>query len=107
MKDVIERLKATAEHLSINPTKTNWGEDCAENLASDIEAVLNELDKLQERSDRYYELIMCVETKHPNETRHETAVRYIRQRETAMPEAAKEAIVAPETTETGNDCNKD
>jgi len=31
--------------------------------------------------DLYNELIMAVHTKFPNETRHETALRYIRQRE--------------------------
>ena len=31
--------------------------------------------------ERYYELIMAVETKHPNETRHQTALRYIREAE--------------------------
>ena len=30
---------------------------------------------------RYYELIMAVSTKHPNETRHETALRYIQEAE--------------------------
>ena len=29
----------------------------------------------------YYELLHAVEKKHPNETRHETALRYIRERE--------------------------
>ena len=29
----------------------------------------------------YYELLYAVEKKHPNETRHETALRYIRERE--------------------------
>ena len=34
-------------------------------------------------SDRYYELLYAVETKFPNEFRHETALRYIRERENA------------------------
>lgn len=39
-----------------------------------------------ERADRYYELIMAVGHKFPGETRHETALRYIRERETAAGE---------------------
>lgn len=35
-----------------------------------------------ERELRYEELIMAVGNKYPNETRHETALRYIRQAET-------------------------
>ena len=35
----------------------------------------DELDKLQ---TKYQEIIYSVGQKHPNETRHETAVRYIR-----------------------------
>lgn len=31
--------------------------------------------------EKYYELIMAVESKFPNETRHETALRYIKERE--------------------------
>jgi hypothetical protein len=36
------------------------------------------------RADRYYELIMEVGCKVPGETRHETALRYIREREAAL-----------------------
>ena len=32
-------------------------------------------------SKQYQELIMAVESKYPNESRHETALRYIRERE--------------------------
>jgi hypothetical protein len=34
-----------------------------------------------ELSEQYHELIMAVERKFPGESRHETAVRYIRERE--------------------------
>ena len=41
----------------------------------------------------YYQLLYAVESKHEGETRHETALRYIRERETtiAVHEAAKES----------------
>ena len=32
-------------------------------------------------SEEYYELIFAVQTKYPGETRHETALRYIREAE--------------------------
>ncbi len=32
--------------------------------------------------DKYYELLYAVETKYPNESRHETALRYIKEAET-------------------------
>jgi len=35
----------------------------------------------EELEKKYYELIYAVATKHPNESRHETALRYIRERE--------------------------
>ena len=33
------------------------------------------------KREEYYELILSVEKKHPGETRHETALRYIQERE--------------------------
>lgn len=41
-------------------------------------------------SDKYYEMLMAVETKHPGESRHETALRYIREREGFTVEAKEE-----------------
>ena len=45
-------------------------------------------DQLQEELDealliniRYYQLLFVVENKYPNETRHETALRYITEKE--------------------------
>ena len=34
-------------------------------------------DALKEMTEKYWELLMAVETKHPDETRHQTALRYI------------------------------
>jgi len=42
---------------------------------------MKEIDILNDLSVKYYELLWAVETKHPNETRHETALRYIMERE--------------------------
>ena len=43
----------------------------------------NENYEIRGAAELYYELIMAVGTKFPNETRHETALRYIRERETS------------------------
>lgn len=43
------------------------------------------LDVEKKIDDYYYELIMAVETKYPNETRHETALKYIKQAEHGGP----------------------
>ena len=43
-----------------------------------IEDVIKDLEEIR---DKYFELIMQVESKYPNESRHETALRYIREAE--------------------------
>ena len=48
----------------------------------------DEIDRLEKQ---YYELLYAVSKKHEGETRHDTALRYIRERESAPCEAAKEA----------------
>ena len=40
------------------------------------------VDDVKDREhDKYYELIMAVANKYPNETRHQTALRYIKEAE--------------------------
>jgi hypothetical protein len=41
----------------------------------------NLLRAYKDLSDKYYELLGAVGNKYPDETRHETALRYIRQAE--------------------------
>lgn len=41
------------------------------------------LERDKELQDKYHQLIFEVQTKHPDESRHETALRYIRERENA------------------------
>ena len=47
-----------------------------------FEEVIEAAKFLGAKADKYDELIMAVETKVPDESRHETALRYIRERET-------------------------
>jgi len=41
----------------------------------------NELRRLHKISERYQELLYAVESKYPGESRHDTVLRYIRDRE--------------------------
>lgn len=52
-----------------------WSADRARRFAEDEVRCFDELDK------KYHELLYAVETKYPDETRHETALRYIRKAE--------------------------
>ena len=65
----------------------NSKDDRIAKLESDIIWMGTEIARLEAQ---YNELIMAVEKKHPDETRHETALRYITQRESEChgPEAA-------------------
>lgn len=51
-----------------------------EELRDQVRQFVNERNHFR---DRYDELLYAVATKHPDETRHQTALRYIRERETA------------------------
>ena len=60
----------------------------------DIERLTDKLEKAEKKNEmlkkQYYELIMQVGQKFPNETRHETALRYIRNAEKGGDSCAKE-----------------
>lgn len=63
-------------------------------LKSDV--VTNTWDTLPDNcpleEDKYYELLYAVGTKYPNESRHETALRYIKEAEAPTPLGAKESV---------------
>ena len=50
-------------------------------LCADLRFILSRYEsqakRIEELEENYYQLIRAVESKHPNETRHETALRYI------------------------------
>lgn len=48
--------------------------------------------KLQAAQERYNDLIMEVQNKHPGESRHETAKRYIHERENKPAGTAQQAL---------------
>lgn len=51
--------------------------------------LINEISELCDTSDKYFELLYAVARKFPNETRHETALRYIKQAEDSANELDK------------------
>ena len=46
-----------------------------------MDRLIGSIQQLEDNSDKYFELLHAVENKFPNETRHETALRYIQQAE--------------------------
>jgi len=57
----------------------------------DEDRSIKSLKRFQELASLYSELLYAVEKKFPNETRHQTALRYIRERElSGNNESAKE-----------------
>jgi len=57
-------------------------------IATD-ELMVKAADEIEQLEAKYYDLIYAVSQKWPNETRHETAFRYIRQAETITNEPAQ------------------
>ncbi len=46
-------------------------------------SIADDVADLEKRSDLYFNLLFAIRSKFPNETRHETALRYIREAESA------------------------
>jgi len=67
----------------------------ADRLKAAVERAITQRDREQDRAEaaeaKYNELLLSVETKHENESRHETALRYIQEAERRGGEGAKRA----------------
>lgn len=50
-------------------------------LEREVGRLDDKVDHLERQLEEYYKLLYAVETKYPNETRHQTALRYIQQAE--------------------------
>ena len=66
--------------------------DVLASLPASAQAAAKVLAAARETQEKYNELLYGVSIKHPNETRHETALRYIRQAEYPQNTVACEAI---------------
>ena len=64
--------------------------DCCSCCAIEQSAFYRE-QEIKEIKDKYYELIMAVGNKYDGETRHQTALRYIKTAESSSDEQEKEA----------------
>ena len=58
--------------------KHHWHGEYTDEISPEMRELKQERDEIKKK---YYELIMVVATKHPNESRHQTALRYITQQE--------------------------
>ena len=79
--DFIKMAKSLESSLN---TSDHWREQYLK-MYTDTHQVARELDREVKRltatEEKYYELLNWVESKHEGETRHETALRYIKERE--------------------------
>lgn len=64
-----------------------WNE-CKSSMENELKAALLEVERLKEVEKLYYELIYGVARKWPDETRHQTALKYILQAETPTSQCA-------------------
>ena len=75
IKKIIEEIKKEEKE------KNRYHKEELHNRDLMIDAMNGTLAEQKEMSNKYHELIFAVQNKHPNETRHETALRYIKQAE--------------------------
>ena len=84
-----QEMWLTTDGIALDSHHKGWEAD-EDTILSLIDRVPSEedvlvegraLEELSATADKYHELIMSVETKHAGETRHQTALRYIRERE--------------------------
>ena len=96
--DVWQKLSADMEGLEQDAEELACG-----NLSSAIELneeIIAARDKtIADLRERYDELIMAVETKHPDEDRHHTALRCIRERQKSCRNLASAANAALKATQ--------
>lgn len=85
LREDVEALVAKFRHRSDEYTSHGQvlAAECALDCAADVRTTLTSHPPADgvEMSAKYYELILAVGNKHPGESRHETALRYIRQSE--------------------------
>ena len=87
--DQIEMLANQLEESAYSDRKIFGGPWLKIN-ANFLRSLSTTIKDLREKEKLYYELILEVSKKFPNETRHETALRYIRRAETNENSPTKE-----------------
>ena len=81
--------KVGYKHGTTADTYSGWSARDAE-IATKNKRIAELEENLAYANGRYIELVMAVESKHIHETRHETALRYIREAETPGNDLAQE-----------------
>lgn len=80
--DQREPWPAASYAQALRDLAPDFGDDPVADVLRDAADTIDERSKLaEERGRKYYELIYAVSMKHPGETRHETALKYIRRAE--------------------------
>lgn len=69
-----------------------WMRTEVSNVNSNKLYTQSDMDKLLACKEKYYELLYQVSMKHPNESRHETALRYLKNAEISSVENCSENI---------------
>lgn len=76
-RGVVEQLG-----LALNALRLEVPAEVMDDVDLRFRAVITKLEALEQTERYYVELICAVATKNEDETRHQTALRYIRERET-------------------------
>lgn len=90
----IECKSTVSKGLGHYPSPYGHTRECSHGVGPTIDQAEEAERQRDAMQEQYNELIMAVAKKHPNETRHQTALRYIQQRERASMqfEAGKSAL---------------
>jgi hypothetical protein len=86
MTPITDKIKQLPDGVNVwtnicDPVDGKWKTNVQAFDSTDLKAIVSDLEVKKRALEKYDELIMAVVNKYPNETRHETALRYIRERE--------------------------
>ena len=77
---------------NLSETRSDKIHDVYEKFPLIAQTLLDLISENEKKDKRYFELIMAVETKSPNESRHDTALRYIKESQNKTQVAQKESL---------------
>lgn len=80
MSDIANQLRSRLRRIEADMMNTESDRDALRNKRDEI-LLLIKAGEINDTTEKYNELLYAVATVHPGETRHETALRYIREAE--------------------------
>lgn len=95
LHELSERLRFANAIAEPDDLRARVEEIAAELAALSGSPQAEDTAEIERLKAKYFELLYAVATKHPGESRHDTALRYIRQREQPSNQAAAASRVAP------------